>query len=173
MSWITIAWSMMASACLTLAFVHLLIWVKQRAQYSHLLYATFAVAVACFAAFELLMMRAETVEQFRLLQRWIHVPVFFIIVSTTWFVRLDVRTVLADGGNVEVSVSDEGKGIPGADLERVFEPFITTKAHGMGLGLAVCRTIVDTHAGRIWAANNADRGATFYFTIPVNHERKT
>jgi two-component system sensor kinase FixL len=80
--------------------------------------------------------------------------------------RLTLRTV-ADGGEVEVLVADRGRGIPPADLQRIFDPFVSTKTDGMGLGLAVCRTIVAAHAGRLWAANNADRGASFYFTLPA------
>jgi two-component system, LuxR family, sensor kinase FixL len=81
--------------------------------------------------------------------------------------QLTVRTALVDG-HIEVAVADRGKGIGPADLERVFQPFVTTKADGMGLGLAVCRTIVTAHAGRIWAARNADAGMTFHFTVPVS-----
>ncbi len=72
---------------------------------------------------------------------------------------------------VRVSVADTGCGLPPADLERVFEPFVTTKAQGMGLGLTVCRTIVGAHGGRLWAVNNEGGGATFHFTIPVSAER--
>ena len=68
---------------------------------------------------------------------------------------------------VQVSVADNGSGIDPADLERLFEPFVTTKSTGLGLGLAVCRTIVGAHGGRIWATNNADRGAAFHFTLPA------
>jgi two-component system, LuxR family, sensor kinase FixL len=82
--------------------------------------------------------------------------------------RLDVSTAMANHGFVEVSVCDRGRGIPAVDLDRIFEPFVTTKAHGMGLGLAVCRTIVNAHAGRIWGTNNTDRGARFCLTLPVN-----
>jgi two-component system sensor kinase FixL len=73
-----------------------------------------------------------------------------------------------DDAHTEVTVTDHGKGIPPDYLERVFEPFMTTKGHGMGLGLAVCRTIVNAHCGRIWATNNADRGASFHFTLVSN-----
>ncbi len=70
-------------------------------------------------------------------------------------------------GAVRVSVSDAGCGLPAGEIERVFEPFVTTKPQGLGLGLAVCRTIVVAHRGRLWAENNAGPGATFHFTLPV------
>ena len=84
--------------------------------------------------------------------------------------RLLVRTRRAPSGNVEVTVADRGPGIEPADLEGIFEPFITTKRHGVGLGLAICRTIVDSHGGRIWATNNPDGGATLHFEIPVSQQ---
>ena len=68
---------------------------------------------------------------------------------------------------IEVSVKDSGTGIPPENLERIFEPFFTTRKEGMGMGLCICRTIVNAHGGRIWAANNAGRGAVFHFTLPV------
>ena len=84
--------------------------------------------------------------------------------------RLTLRTAVA-GGEVEVSVADRGRGIPPGELERVFEPFVSTKEEGLGLGLAVCRSIVAAHHGRLWAANNADRGASFRFTLPASREQ--
>ena len=83
---------------------------------------------------------------------------------------LAVRTHRADSGNVEVTVADRGPGISEAQLAGIFEPFVTTKPHGMGLGLAICRTIVESHGGRIWATNNADRGATLHFALPGHGE---
>ena len=80
--------------------------------------------------------------------------------------RLLVRTRTAADGNVEFSVADRGTGIPSADLERIFEPFVTTKSHGMGLGLTICRSIVDAHGGRLWATNNFDGGATLHCELP-------
>ena len=80
--------------------------------------------------------------------------------------RVHLCTRADHGQQVEISVADSGSGVPTADLERIFEPFITTKEHGMGLGLSVCRTIVAAHGGRLWAENNADAGATFRLTLP-------
>jgi PAS domain S-box-containing protein len=68
---------------------------------------------------------------------------------------------------VRVSVTDRGGGIPERKTEQIFERFFTTKKKGMGLGLSICRTIIDAHRGKIWATNNADRGATFYFSLPI------
>ena len=79
-----------------------------------------------------------------------------------------MRTELAAGAGVLVSVIDQGCGIPVAQVEKVFESFFTTKTHGMGLGLSVCRTIVGAHGGRLWAENNPDRGASFRFTVPLD-----
>jgi len=81
--------------------------------------------------------------------------------------QLIVRLIPGNNGSVTVSVADRGTGIPTAELERVFEPFVTTKETGMGLGLAVSQTIVKAHGGRLWAENNPDGGATFSFTLPV------
>jgi two-component system sensor kinase FixL len=81
--------------------------------------------------------------------------------------RLLLRTRRTAEGNVEISVADCGAGIPLADLERIFEPFVTTKSHGMGLGLTICRSIVDAHGGRLWATNNSDGGATLHCELPA------
>jgi len=78
-----------------------------------------------------------------------------------------VHTRVTAQGSVEVAVADRGTGILPSDLERVFEPFVTTKAHGLGLGLSICRSIVEAHAGAVWASNNADRGATLHFELPA------
>lgn len=86
--------------------------------------------------------------------------------------RLVVRTRRTAAGNVEVTVADRGPGIPPAELEAIFEPFVSTKRHGVGLGLAICRTIADAHEGRMWATNNADGGATLHFELPVPQNAK-
>jgi two-component system sensor kinase FixL len=70
-------------------------------------------------------------------------------------------------GTVRVSVTDRGGGIPEGKPEQVFDRFFTTKKEGMGLGLSICRTIINAHKGEIWATNNSDRGATFHFSLPI------
>ena len=71
-----------------------------------------------------------------------------------------------EGTAVRVSISDRGTGIAGDSVDAVFEPFVTSKEHGLGLGLAICRSIVNAHGGRMWAVNNPDRGATFHLLLP-------
>jgi two-component system sensor kinase FixL len=66
---------------------------------------------------------------------------------------------------VEVAISDRGHGIPGEKLTQIFKPFLTTKSEGLGMGLAISKTIVESHGGRIWAENNPGGGATFRFTL--------
>jgi C4-dicarboxylate-specific signal transduction histidine kinase len=80
---------------------------------------------------------------------------------------LTVRARLDPDGFVRVSATDGGPGIPAEILPRVFQPFFTTKATGMGLGLAVCRSIIQAHGGQLWAENAANGGATFSFTLPA------
>jgi two-component system sensor kinase FixL len=86
---------------------------------------------------------------------------------------LVIRTRRADAASVTVSVEDAGTGIDPQDIERIFQPLYTTKREGLGMGLAIARTIVDAHGGRLWATNNAGGGATFEFTLPVDRERTT
>jgi len=82
--------------------------------------------------------------------------------------RLLIRTEIENGsGAVVVSITDRGSGIPEEKMEQIFEPFFTTKEKGMGLGLSVCRSIIAAHRGKLWATNNADRGATFHFSLPT------
>jgi signal transduction histidine kinase len=73
---------------------------------------------------------------------------------------------LADDGQLRISVTDTGVGLPTENADQVFNPFFTTKTQGTGLGLAITRSIVESHGGRIWATPNSGPGATFYFTLP-------
>ena len=82
--------------------------------------------------------------------------------------NLLIETRENDGRNILVSVSDSGPGLDPATADRIFEPFYSTKPGGMGIGLSICRTIIEAHDGRIWVQqqNNAG-GSTFQFTLPV------
>jgi len=79
--------------------------------------------------------------------------------------RLHIRTMLHQG-RVRASVGDQGHGLP-ADVERLFQPFYTTKPKGLGLGLAICRSIITVHHGRLWAEPGPEGGAVFYFELPA------
>ena len=80
--------------------------------------------------------------------------------------ELSISTEQTDEPGVLVAVRDTGPGIDTKHLERVFEPFYTTKSSGLGMGLSICRSIIDAHGGRLWAEANEPRGAVFQFTLP-------
>jgi two-component system, LuxR family, sensor kinase FixL len=77
-----------------------------------------------------------------------------------------VRARLDGEEMVEISVSDNGPGVPSDKLPHIFDPFFTSKPHGLGMGLAISRTIIEAHGGRLWAESDGS-GATFRFTLPV------
>ena len=81
--------------------------------------------------------------------------------------ELIITSQSADGGQLRISVTDTGVGLPPENVEQIFNPFFTTKDQGTGLGLAITRSIVEAHGGRIWATPNSSRGATFHFTLPT------
>ena len=78
-----------------------------------------------------------------------------------------IETRENDERNILVSVSDSGPGLDPATVDRIFEPFYTTKQGGMGIGLSICRSIIEAHEGRIWVRKNNARGCTFQFTLPI------
>jgi signal transduction histidine kinase len=78
---------------------------------------------------------------------------------------LSVKSEMHADGGIRVSVADTGTGVVSEDVERIFHPLFTTKSDGMGMGLAICRSIIEAHDGRIWVAQNTPRGAIFYFSL--------
>jgi PAS domain S-box-containing protein len=80
--------------------------------------------------------------------------------------ELSVTSRRTEDGQLLISVSDSGVGLPVDGPERIFEAFFTTKPHGTGMGLSISRRIIESHGGRLWASPNAGRGATFQFTLP-------
>jgi hypothetical protein len=81
--------------------------------------------------------------------------------------ELLISTERIQTNSVLVAVRDSGPGIDRENLERVFEAFYTTKPGGIGMGLSICQSIIDTHGGRLWADANEPRGAVFQFTLPT------
>jgi PAS domain S-box-containing protein len=84
--------------------------------------------------------------------------------------ELVIRSVPDETQKVRVSVTDCGIGFSAENADRLFTAFFTTKSNGMGMGLSICRSIIEAHDGRLWAAANAHHGATFQFTLPVNSD---
>ena len=80
--------------------------------------------------------------------------------------ELSISTEQARTKEVLVAVRDSRPGIDPKNLERVFEAFYTTKSNGVGIGLAICRSLIEAHGGRLWAEANELRGAVFRFTLP-------
>jgi signal transduction histidine kinase len=80
--------------------------------------------------------------------------------------ELLISTEQTEANGVLVAVRDSGPGIDPEHVERVFEAFYTTKSGGVGMGLSICRSIIDAHGGRLWAKANEPRGAVFLFSLP-------
>lgn len=81
--------------------------------------------------------------------------------------KLRITTRQVESGAIMVSIRDSGKGIAAGELDRVFEPFQTSKPEGLGLGLPICRSMIENYGGQIWAEQNSDGGAEFNFTLPT------
>jgi signal transduction histidine kinase len=86
--------------------------------------------------------------------------------------ELAIRSRQAEDQQLVISVTDTGVGLPPQQAEQIFNAFFTTKAYGTGMGLRISRSIIESHGGRLWAANNSPRGASFCFTLPTKVEAK-
>lgn len=84
--------------------------------------------------------------------------------------EITLRAVRDGESLLTVAVSDRGCGVSGDNLDRIFQPFYTTKAEGLGMGLSISRSIIEAHGGKLWAQNNPDRGATIYFTVQLGEK---
>ena len=82
--------------------------------------------------------------------------------------ELRITTENTDSEGVRLAVRDSGPGLSSENFQRLFEPFYTTKPNGMGMGLSICRSIIEAHGGRLWATRCEPRGALFQFTIPAD-----
>jgi signal transduction histidine kinase len=78
-----------------------------------------------------------------------------------------VKSQLGEDSQIEISVNDTGPGLPLGKGDQIFDAFFTTKPHGSGMGLAISKSIVESHGGRIWANGDGGCGATFHFTLPA------
>jgi signal transduction histidine kinase len=79
---------------------------------------------------------------------------------------LTVKSQLGEDGQIQISIHDTGPGLPLGNVDQIFDAFFTTKPQGSGMGLAISKSIVESHGGRIWANGDGRRGATFHFTLP-------
>jgi signal transduction histidine kinase len=84
--------------------------------------------------------------------------------------ELTIKALRAENGQVLITVSDTGVGLPPEQEDHIFNAFFTTKAKGTGMGLSITRSIVESHGGRLWASANPGRGATFHLTLPPQIE---
>jgi hypothetical protein len=96
----------------------------------------------------------------------------YAVPSAAIFVSVRANYTIAQWSSPEgllIGVGDSGPGVAEEDRERIFGSFYTTKAGGVGIGLSICRSIIEAHGGRLWADANQPRGAIFKFTLPVHH----
>src|ERR1700682_5010786 len=86
--------------------------------------------------------------------------------------ELTIQSQRGEDGQVLISVSDTGVGLPPQQADKIFKAFFTTKDNGTGMGLPISRSIIESHGGRLWAADNSPRGARFCFTLPTKAETR-
>jgi signal transduction histidine kinase len=85
--------------------------------------------------------------------------------------EITIKSEMGQDGQLLISVSDTGVGLPAEKADQIFKAFFTTKPQGSGMGLAISRSIIESHGGRLWASANNGRGATFQFTLPAEMTR--
>jgi signal transduction histidine kinase len=81
--------------------------------------------------------------------------------------QLTIKSLMAESGQLLISVSDTGVGLPREKADQIFNAFFSTKTQGTGMGLSISRSIIESHGGRLWATSNSGRGATFNFILPT------
>jgi signal transduction histidine kinase len=81
--------------------------------------------------------------------------------------ELSIRSRQNEAGHVLIEVADSGHGIGSSNADQLFKAFFTTKPAGMGMGLSICRSIIEAHGGKVWATDNTPSGAVFHFTLPA------
>ena len=81
---------------------------------------------------------------------------------------LSIKSENTEHNSIRVSIEDTGSGISLTNLNRIFKPMFTTKASGMGMGLAICQSIIESHGGKIWVTAGASRGSIFHFELPTS-----
>ena len=84
--------------------------------------------------------------------------------------KLTITCIQLDESKVQVSIKDSGPGLESTLVKQIFEPFFTTRQHGMGMGLAISRSIIEAHSGRLWVDSNTAEGTIFHFTLPIAEE---
>jgi len=81
--------------------------------------------------------------------------------------ELTISAAMVEDGGIEISIGDTGPGVAPEVADRLFQPFVTTKTQGMGVGLSICRSIIEAHNGRLWVEPNPEGGTIFHFTVPA------
>jgi signal transduction histidine kinase len=87
--------------------------------------------------------------------------------------ELMITAEIHDADNLKIMIADSGCGIDAERMPRIFEPFFTTKPHGMGMGLSICRSIIEAHGGRLWAVPRQPHGTAFYIQLPTCSQPKS